>query len=109
MGLEDLVWDSFNSTHIVKHNVTQAEVAEAYQNRLEVSETKKGRLLLVGKTNSGRWISVVLANKGNGTYYPVTARDSDKKERRQANEQKNKKQNSWIQKSSRRGRFLGHT
>ncbi len=96
LELDELVWDGFNSKHITKHEVTQEEVAEACQNRWDVSEAKHGRLLLVGKTNSGRWISVVLADKGNGAYYPVTARDSDKKERRQANEKKNKKQNSRV-------------
>ncbi|MCI0528216.1 MAG: hypothetical protein L0Y56_12325 [Nitrospira sp.] len=91
MELTGLVWDSFNSEHISKHGMAKAEVEEACKNWLEITETRLGRFLLVGKTDSSRWVSVVLASKGEGVYYPVTARDSSKKERKSANDQKNKK------------------
>jgi uncharacterized DUF497 family protein len=89
--LNGLVWDSFNSEHISKHDVGVLEVEEACKNWREVTETRLGRFLLVGRTNSGRWVSVVLASKGRGVYYPVTARDSSKKERRSANDKENEK------------------
>ena len=89
LELDELVWDSFNSKHISKHGLTQEEITQACINQLEVLATKLGRLLLVGKTDTGKIVSVVLAPKGVGKYYPVTARPTSQKERKMLNE-KNK-------------------
>ena len=89
LELNELIWDSFNSKHISKHGLTQDEIIQACINQLEVFETKLGRLLLVGKTDAGKTVSVILAPKGTGKYYPVTARFSSRKERKILNE-KNK-------------------
>lgn len=89
LELNELVWDSFNSKHISKHNLTQEEITQVCINQLKVLKTKLGRLLLVGKTDTGKVVSVVLAPKGPGKYYPVTARPASRKERRIQNE-KNK-------------------
>lgn len=89
LELDELIWDSFNSEHISKHNLTQEDVTQACINQLEVWKTRNGRLLLIGKTDAGKLVSVVLAPKGTCKYYPVTARITSQKERKLINE-KNK-------------------
>ncbi len=84
--LNELVWDHFNSEHISKHGITQDEVTQACTNHKLVLQANNNRLLLIGKSSSGKLISVVLANKGEGKYYPVTARATSRKERRLLNE-----------------------
>ena len=83
--LETLVWDGFNSEHIKKHGLTKAEVEKACVNHVSVYESRVGRLILIGNTGN-RFLSVVLANKGNKRYYPVTARVASRKERKLLNE-----------------------
>lgn len=88
MELKELVWDDFNSKHILKHKVKKVEIEEACENRKLVFSAKNRRLLLIGKTNKGRILSIVLAKVKPNVYYIVTARDSSRKERKLANDQK---------------------
>jgi len=76
-----LTWDEFNSGHIQKHHVTQDEVEEAAHNIIAHKKAKKGRYLIIGRVGS-RILSVVINRKGIGVYYPVTARDAARKERK---------------------------
>ncbi len=43
---------------------------------------KKNRTMVVGKSEAGRPIAIVLADKAEGNFYPVTARAASRKERR---------------------------
>ena len=88
MELKELVWDDFNSKHILKHKVNKTETRQACSNQKLVLSIKNNRLLLIGETNKGRILSIVLAKIKPGKYYIVTARDSSKKERRLINDQK---------------------
>ena len=84
--LSELQWDTFNTIHIVKHNVSKLEVIQACNNKIYTDKTYGDRYLLVGMTKSGRYISVVLASFGINKYYVVTARDSSKGERKKAHD-----------------------
>jgi uncharacterized DUF497 family protein len=87
-----LVWDTFNEAHIwERHQLTCAEVEEvAYglAENLYARQTYGGRFLVIGPKADRRLIVLILAPKGSGTYYPVSARPADKKERREYREWK---------------------
>lgn len=80
--VKKLIWDKWNIEHIARHGVTRDEVEEASQGEYETLRAKKSRIMLLGLTETGRQISVVLAQKSEDSYYPVTARPSSRKERR---------------------------
>ncbi len=81
LELTSLIWDEFNITHITKHGVSVEEVETACRSYIYVDTTYGGRYLLVGRTNSGRLISIVLTQIDN-QYYIITARDSSRGERK---------------------------
>ncbi len=76
-----MIWDDWNVEHIKKHNVIQSEVEEVAKNIVTHRKSKLGRYLIIGRSGS-RIISVAISRKEIGVYYPVTARDSARKERR---------------------------
>ena len=88
--VRELVWDEINLEHIKKHNVSKDEVEKAKSFILHW-RTHTKRYLIVSRVGL-RLVSVVLSREGVGKYYPVTARDSGKNERRRVYE-KEKKQN----------------
>jgi len=78
--IKGLIWDEWNKEHIVKHTVTVAEVEEACHATLEVTNSYRKRILVIGKTKSGRILAVALSPENRefqpypkGIYYPVTA------------------------------------
>lgn len=79
--IKKLVWDSWNTDHIKKHNVTVEEVELAVKNIISHKRGKKGKYLVFGRAGK-RLISVAIGREKTGVYYPVTARDSAKKERK---------------------------
>jgi uncharacterized DUF497 family protein len=89
--LSELEWDEFNVEHIAKHGVSIVEIQEVCQSQIDVLSGYDGRQMLFGKTNRGRYLTVILARKSNNNYYVVTARDTSKKERRYVNEQEKNK------------------
>ena len=75
-----LIWDEWNREHIVKHDVTVAEVEEACHAKLEISDSYRKRILVVGKTKKGRILAVVLSPEDRefhqypkDIFYPITA------------------------------------
>lgn len=87
--VDRLIWDEGNIAHIDRHDVKQVEVEEVCHNNPAQLTGHSGRIMLVGLTNRGRAISVVLEPESEKeTWYPVTARPADKKERRFYNLQK---------------------
>jgi uncharacterized DUF497 family protein len=83
LSVHRLIWDAWNVAHIARHNVTPDEVEDVCHNKPQTHETYKGRLRVVGLTESGRILTVILApTEETGVYYPVTARPADRKERR---------------------------
>lgn len=82
MTIRNLVWDSWNSTHIKKHHVTIAEVEEACASAIKTKETYDGRFIVFGVTKKGRSLIVIVTPKEKESYYVVTARSMNRKERR---------------------------
>ena len=77
-----LIWDAGNVAHIARHDVSQEEVEEVCEGEFIHRETYKGRLLIIGPTQTGRILAIVLAPEGEDVYYVVTARPADRRERR---------------------------
>ncbi len=77
---KDLIWDEKNVQHIARHNLNRAEVEKVLDGQYKSTRTYEGRIMLIGKSDS-RIVSIVLAKEVGG-YYPITARDASKKERR---------------------------
>ena len=88
LSVRRLIWDAWNVAHIARHDVIPEEVEEVCHDQPITSETYKGRLRVVGLTQSGRILTVILAPTPEaGVYYPITARPADRKERRNYREE----------------------
>ena len=73
-----LIWDTWNTQHVARHRIIPDEVETVcHKNPLVLRGQKKGRLVLIGETEEGRILGVILEAKGKGQYYPVTAYDGD--------------------------------
>ena len=77
LSILGLVWDTFNEAHIwERHQLTRAEVEEvAYgmPENLYARQTYGGRFLVFGPKANRRLLVLILAPKGSGNYYPVSA------------------------------------
>jgi uncharacterized DUF497 family protein len=88
LSVRRLIWDAWNVAHIARHRVIPEEVEEVCHDQPITSETYKGRLRVIGLTQSGRILTVILAPTPDaGVYYPITARPADRKERRNYREE----------------------
>ncbi len=83
-----LIWDAENVAHIARHQVAPEQVEEACHGEFIIRPAKKGRLLIIAPTRSGLMLAIVLAEEEKETYYVVTARPADRKERRIYEEEK---------------------
>lgn len=86
--VNELIWDKKNIEHIKKHNVSQDEVEEAKE-IIYHRRTYAGRYLGTGRSGS-RLITIILRRHSLGKYYPVSARDASRKERRKVYEKESK-------------------
>jgi len=85
-----LIWNDWNIDHIARHKVTPDEVEEVCHGDTIQWETYAGRLMIIGMTIADRCLAVVLAPRGKGLYFPVTARPADHKEKRLYKERQRK-------------------
>lgn len=84
--LRHLIWDDWNVSHIARHGVAQDEVDEVcHGHPITLRESYKNRLVLLGETQAGKVLAVVLGpfpDAPEGTFYPFTARPAHRSERR---------------------------
>ncbi|MBI4038683.1 BrnT family toxin [Candidatus Daviesbacteria bacterium] len=91
--LEGFDWDKGNLEHIKSHHVDYRECEEVFVNRpLRVNEDKKHsrteqRLQVLGRTNNHRLFFITFTIRKNKIRV-VSARDQNKKERREYEETK---------------------
>lgn len=83
-----LNWDPGNIAHIARHGVTVDAVEEVCQGDPVTLQSYLTRIVLIGPTQSGRMLAVVLEPEGVDVYRPVTARPASRKERRYYQQQK---------------------
>ncbi|OGE34019.1 hypothetical protein A3C59_00700 [Candidatus Daviesbacteria bacterium RIFCSPHIGHO2_02_FULL_36_13] len=80
--IKKLVWDEWNIKHIEKHNATVREAEEAVKNFITHIKGKNGRYIAMGRSGT-RLMSLVVRRISAGVYYPVSVRDSSRKERKE--------------------------
>lgn len=89
--IERLRWRDDRAGHIARHDVVPAEVEEAILDDRKALLEKAGPArrdpsqtvyVLPGRTQAGRYLMVLLVDKGRGVGFPVTARDMNQAERR---------------------------
>lgn len=81
MIVRRLVWDEWNIEHIAKHNVSPEEVEKVCQSKHLLEKGRSGLYQAIGQTQDGRYLIIILAPRSS-SFYPVTARDADDKEKR---------------------------
>ena len=82
MRIYELVIEPDREDHIARHHVDVEEAEEVVFGRPLVARTRQGRYTLIGRTDAGRYLSVIIAPRGRGVYGLVTARESTDAERR---------------------------
>ena len=80
--VRELLFDEWNEDHIAQHSVIPEEAEEVCLGDPFVSRTRQRRLRIIGQTEAGRYLTIILAPRGRGVYYPITARDATAAERR---------------------------
>ena len=87
--IRELIWTQSNIDHITRHNVTREEVEEVCHGSYIVLDAHGNRFLVIGPTQSGRALAIILdPEQEQSIYYPVTARQADRKERKKYFEMK---------------------
>ena len=86
--IRQLRWDELNVAHIARHGVVPDEVEAVCHGAFIHRESYSGRVLIIGPARPRRMLAIVLAPEGDNVYYVVTARNADRKERRQCTEEK---------------------
>lgn len=88
-----LIWDTWNVPHIARHQVIPEEVEQVCHGQPVTNETYKGRIRVVGTTNEGKILTVILApEEEQGIYYVITARTADRRERNNYHQQRGAEQ-----------------
>jgi uncharacterized DUF497 family protein len=80
--ITQISWDADSVYHIAKHNITPDEVEEAvFEGNAMILKGKEKRYIVLSKTISGRYLTIVVSFKLKGRVQVITARDMDDKER----------------------------
>lgn len=70
--IKKLIWEPANIRHIARHMVSPDEVEELIQNYHIAKTTYKNRITMLGETDTGRILELVLVRRGSGKFYPLT-------------------------------------
>jgi uncharacterized protein len=86
--IDELLWDDWNEEHISRHRVREDEVEEVVFDRAsQFFRVGRGgaarRYLILGLTDAGRYLFVVIELAPGNRGYPITARDMTDGEKRQ--------------------------
>lgn len=90
MRINSLNWDEETAEHLwSRHRVRPQEAEQVVFSRTKVVfQARDGRYLILGRTDAGRYLLVVVENLHGGACDLVTAREMTKKERRRYSEQR---------------------
>ena len=83
VDLDELLWDEESAAHITRHGVSQEEVEQVVFDEASMRGPTHHpmRQMLVGLTEEGRFLTVIVARVAERQGRCVTARDASKKER----------------------------
>lgn len=76
----EIIRDTWNKKHILKHNVKKKEVENALKGAIYVK--RMGEVYGVIGSSSRRILFIVLAERVGTKVYPITARDADEQMRK---------------------------
>ncbi len=79
---KDLLWNDWNIEHVARHGVNRDEVRAAVDDAPFMTRGRDDTYQLVGQTDAGRYLFVVLASRGVRVYYVVSAREATRSEQR---------------------------
>lgn len=83
MIIRKLIWDEWNIDHIARHNVRPEEVEEVcLESKILINKSGKGKVRVIGQTQVGKYITIFLADRGKGNFYPISGRDCALKEKK---------------------------
>lgn len=83
MRIGALRWNGWNEEHIARHGVEPVEVEEVVASgTYYVVRARNGRYGLIGQTDGGRSLSIIVEREDGGSFFVVTARAADADERR---------------------------
>ncbi len=78
----ELEWDERAVEHVERHGLRRAEVEQVVSNsRSRWLRSGRERYIVLGQTDSGLFVKVVLDPLEHGRYYPVTAYDMSEAEK----------------------------
>lgn len=83
MLIKNLIWDEWNIEHIAKHGVKPEEIEEICKTKHRLNKWKNKTYRVIGQTSGTRYLTIFLAPRTKNNYYPITARDSTKREKRE--------------------------
>ena len=78
----NVLWNDQTDDHLARHGVTLDEALETVANYTELWRLVGNRYMLVGRSYSGRYITVILERDDWRQWHMVTARPSNHRERR---------------------------
>lgn len=89
MEINSVIWlAQFVEKLARKHNVATDEVEQVFANRARIQFVERGDVngenlyRALGKTNTGRYLTVFFVNKGKGRALVISARDMSEREKR---------------------------
>lgn len=88
MIIRKLIWDEWNIDHIARHNVEPEEVEEVCKSKNLFTRGRNGSYKVIGQTDDGRYLAIILSPRPGGRFYPITARSADDKEKRRFKNEK---------------------
>jgi hypothetical protein len=77
----EIEWDDESISHIWRHHVEPEEVEETLERRHIFRRGREGTYYVLGRSNGGRYLFIVLARKPSRNYRLITARDMTTTER----------------------------
>ncbi|HIE12829.1 MAG TPA: BrnT family toxin [Desulfotomaculum sp.] len=76
-------WDRNNLWKPFKHGIRPEEVEEVFHNRpIRFLNTRSGRRIVLGRSDAGRYLTIVFEYKPGGIVRPITARPMKPAERK---------------------------
>jgi uncharacterized DUF497 family protein len=80
--ITELTWDERTIGHIARHNVTVREVEEVCFGSKSFVFRRGDRYIVLGQTNAGRYLFIVIVRTQTGRGHVLTAREMDDSEKR---------------------------
>ena len=84
MKITEIVWDDETIEHIARHSVISSEVEEMFFGETHpfVEKGRENLYIVMGQTNTGRYIFTVVKLTGKGKAKIITAREMSDKDKK---------------------------